>query len=396
MKLHHSALTDVGRSREINQDSFGVGDQLPDGSRIFVVCDGMGGHLAGEIASRTAVDTLLETFTAHETTDHIQGLSDSVQAANEAVFQRGQGNMGTTAVALLLFRNIALIANVGDSRGYLLRDGKLRQVTNDHSFVEEQVRAGLLTHEQARRSVHRHMITRAVGYQQDVQVDVFREPVQAGDRFLLCSDGLYGPVDDETIAQVLTDQSPDEAAQTLIDLANAAGGPDNITALIVDVLELDTIPATDPLLESLLKADLMTATTAPLPVEELRKGPTGTDKIPLISDAPPPAAVPVEHERERGLSLWGALGALTVVLLVVGGLYLSGLPPFGAASVATTTTPSVPSATSIAVPTTTLVPQTITPPGSPVPSKQTEGQTENTAGPTDATPVTPAAATPTP
>lgn len=340
MKLHHSAQTDVGKAREINQDSFGIGAQLPDGSQLFVLCDGMGGHLAGEVASQTAVETLLATFPAPMPSDIPVALNQSFLAANQAVFERGRGNMGTTAVALLIYKNVAFIANVGDSRAYLLRNGELRQVSVDHSFVEEQVRAGLMSRDQARYSNIKNIITRAVGHQRDVQVDVFREPVQVGDVFLLSSDGLHGFVEEAMLVEVLQTTPFDQIVPTMIRLANEAGGLDNITAVVVRVDELDAISSDDPLLATLLATSTQSPrTTIELPVEAT--GPTGTARIPVMRDDPvsqplrtasprPSAAAgvpPPAPPRERGLSLWGGLGALVVLGVLAGILYWFNLPP---------------------------------------------------------------------
>jgi serine/threonine protein phosphatase PrpC len=360
MKLQHSAQTDVGKSRDVNQDSFKIGPQLPDGSQLFVVCDGMGGHLAGEVASQTAVETLVDTFPTSLPTDIPNALTQSFLAANQAVFERGRGNMGTTAVALLIYRNLAFIANVGDSRAYLFRNGELRQVSVDHSFVEEQVRAGLLTREQAARSHVRNIITRAVGHQRDVQVDVFREPVQAGDMFLLCSDGLHGYVEESVLADLLRRGPFNQIVPAMIKLANDAGGPDNITAIVVRVDELDAVDANDPLLAALLtQAPPAARETVELPLDDVN-GPTGTAKMPVMRDDPPPplaagTPAPPAPPRERGLSLWGALGSLAVLALIFGGLYWFNLPPVSLLFGHTTATPALVATPRPALSTPTLV-----------------------------------------
>ena len=374
MKLHHSARTDVGRSREINQDAFGIGEKLPDGSQLFVVCDGMGGHLAGEVASQTAVETLLATFPQPIPSDIPAALTQSFVEANKAVFERGRGNMGTTAVALLLYHNVAFIANVGDSRAYLVRDGQLRQLSLDHSFVEEQVRAGLLTPEQARHSNVKNIITRAVGHQRNVQVDVFQEPVQAGDIYLLCSDGLHGFVEEAVLLELLKNSPLDQAVETMIQLANEVGGPDNITAIAIRIDELDPEAAADPLLKSLLAtAAPSSRITTELPVGD--SGPTGTAKMPVMHDdpvsqplgaavparaaAPPPPPAPPPPVRERGLNLWGALGAVVVLGALAGVLYWFDLPPMNLLFATTPTAqPSAATAQPTRIPTVTLQVQT--------------------------------------
>ena len=354
MKLQHSAGTDVGKAREVNQDSYKIGPQLPDGSRLFVVCDGMGGHLAGEVASQTAVETLIETFPATIPHDIPAALTAGLKAANLAVFERGRGNMGTTAVALLVYNNLAFIANVGDSRAYLLRNNELRQISIDHSFVEEQVRAGLLTREQAHHSHVRNIITRAVGNQRDIQVDVFRETVQVGDVFLLCSDGLHGYVEEPTLVEVMQNTAFEQIVPTMIKLANDAGGPDNITAVLVRVDELDQIAATDPLLASLVTGN-PAADTLEFDVDD-DVGPNGTAKMlvmrdtpiaaPAVATLPPPtpapAVAPPVPPRERGLNLWGVLGSLVVLGALFGVLYWFNLPPVSLLfDNATATTPSL-------------------------------------------------------
>jgi protein phosphatase len=330
----------------------------------------MGGHLAGEVASQTAVETMLATFPQTIPSDIPAALNQSFIAANKAVFERGRGNMGTTAVALLIYHNVAFIANVGDSRAYLVRNGELRQLSLDHSFVEEQVRAGLLTPEQARHSNIKNIITRAVGHQRDVQVDVFREPVEAGDIYLLCSDGLHGYVEEETLLELLQHAPLEQAALRMIQLANEAGGPDNITAVLIQIDELDPQTDNDPLLASLLATATPTPrTTIELPVEGA--GPTGTAKMPVMNDDPvsqplgapvplratgtvapplraaaPPA--PPAPPRERGLNLWGAFGAVLVLGVLAGVLYWFNLPPM---SLLFDITPTAQTSTAVAVPT---------------------------------------------
>jgi len=364
MKLQYSALTDVGKVREVNQDSFGVGDALPDGSQLFVVCDGMGGHLAGEVASQKAVETMLQVFRL-DPNDIPGALRDGLQKANQAVLQEGRGNMGTTGVALVLYRNIAFIANVGDSRAYLLRNNELRQISVDHSLVEEQVRAGLMTREQARMSNVKNIITRAIGYQVDLQIDVFVEPVQQGDIFLLCSDGLHGFTEESDVTQIMSTPPFDTVAERLVQLANGNGGPDNITALVVTVTELDDQPMDDALLATLL--DSNHETTQPIPVVDsaAATGPTGTTQMPSIYDDPPPSttrslapmssagASTAGTRAERNLTTWGCMGALGVLLAVAALLWFFNLPPFSLLASQPTPT-SQPTSSVTMIPTVTI------------------------------------------
>ncbi|HKV83652.1 MAG TPA: Stp1/IreP family PP2C-type Ser/Thr phosphatase [Ktedonobacterales bacterium] len=252
LRLAVAELTDVGRRRERNQDN--VSHKVPEDERalddkgaLFVVCDGMGGHAAGEVASEMAVASLLEAYYAGEDADIITAVANAIKQANQSVFQYASEHpemkgMGTTCVALVIHGGRAYFVNIGDSRGYLVRNGAMRQITLDHSWVAEQVRAGLLTEEQARTHAHRNVITRSVGTQANVSADLFIETLRDGDRVLLCSDGLYGYVDEEFIErEMATHDEPQLGAQHLIDMANENGGPDNITAMIVHLLEVPEV-----------------------------------------------------------------------------------------------------------------------------------------------------------
>lgn len=233
MRLLAGAATDVGMVREGNEDGFLIDDRL----QLFAVADGMGGHQAGEVASATALEALrasVATGTA---------LEQAVTAANSAVFEKASADealrgMGTTLTTLSIDPDGVelLIGHVGDSRAYLIRDGELRQITEDHSLVEELVREGRLTPEQADVHPQRSIITRALGIDAEVSVDLVPIDIRAGDRILLCSDGLTTMLRPSDIATILRrEPDPGRAADLLVDAANAAGGEDNITALIVEV-----------------------------------------------------------------------------------------------------------------------------------------------------------------
>jgi PPM family protein phosphatase len=232
--------TDVGVIRSGNEDSFLM---LPDRG-IFVVADGMGGHAAGEVASEMAV-----RFVGREL-GSLKGLSDeqvadrmrtAIRAANGAIFQRtltehDKRGMGTTVTALVLYDSRFLVGQVGDSRAYLYRDGKLVQLTKDHSYVQEQVDAGYLTPEQARSHPYSNVITRCVGANSDVMPDIYVGTAKTKDLFLLASDGLTGMLEDQQLAEVLAgDRMPQQQVDDLIIEANRHGGLDNITAIIVRV-----------------------------------------------------------------------------------------------------------------------------------------------------------------
>lgn len=241
MKLTSCAVTDIGRKRERNEDQF----LLDDERSLFAVADGMGGHLGGEQASQLAVATLSEVLAAASPPAPAvaESLRFAIRQANRRVFEAAQtdfagAEIGTTTVAMRIVDGRAAIAHVGDSRAYLLRGGTIQQITDDHSFVWEQVRLGLITPEQARRHPHRNWILRSVGHREEVEVDVQEVQLRAGDRLLLCSDGLSGPVDDAELLALAGAGAPDEAAAMLVDLANERGGEDNITVLLVVVEEV--------------------------------------------------------------------------------------------------------------------------------------------------------------
>lgn len=240
MRLVSYALTDVGRKREHNEDSYLLAPELG----LFAVADGMGGHQAGERASRMAVEQLKESMALpalDAPRDEVLGqLRQAMIQTGASIFDASQGDpdlagMGTTLTALLFFGGRAFVTHVGDSRAYLYRDGRAQQLTDDHSWVQEQVRAGLLTEQEARESRFRHIITRSVGFERDVQVDGEIFPVQTGDCFLLCSDGLSNYLDEGDLGRVLAANFYAQVPRVLVDLANDRGGDDNITVVLVYV-----------------------------------------------------------------------------------------------------------------------------------------------------------------
>ncbi len=231
-----AALSDRGRKRSGNEDAYGL--SLEHGA--FVVCDGMGGAAAGEVASAIAVDAMMRRLKSRSGSDPMPAAAEAaIEAANLAVYTRSQGNrklsgMGTTLVALVVEQLRAWVLNVGDSRCYLQRGGALRQITVDHSLVEEQVRSGRIKPSEAERSPLRNVITRALGTQSSVTSDVFRVEVEPGDLFLLCSDGLTRELSDPIIESLLALDLPlDRLCDRLVNAANRAGGHDNITCLLV-------------------------------------------------------------------------------------------------------------------------------------------------------------------
>ena len=234
--------TDTGRERAENQDYFGAYEDTPYGD-LWVVCDGMGGAAGGRIASVIAVEAVREAMTTPGQKDEVSALLAGVSSANEKVFRRAQAEatldgMGTTLVALLLHRGKAFVAHVGDSRAYHIRNGRLQQVTRDHTMVQEMLDDGVLTEEQASTHPDGHIITRSVGIASQVKVDVDLSDFEVApeDRWILCTDGLTGMVSDEVIRSIAGDLSPSRACRTMVTLANEAGGSDNITVQVVEVL----------------------------------------------------------------------------------------------------------------------------------------------------------------
>jgi serine/threonine protein phosphatase PrpC len=229
-----AAVTDRGRKRSSNEDAFGFSVE----HGVFIVCDGMGGAAAGEIASSIAVDEMMRLLTSNSEAMP-EAAEQAIRATNEIIFSRSQQNpklsgMGTTLVGLVVEDRRVWVLNIGDSRCYRLRDRRLEQITVDHSLVEEQVRLGRMTHSQALRSPLRNVITRALGTQNRVTPDIFELEAVPGDLFLLCSDGLTRELSDPIIESILCLGLPlQDLCACLVNAANKAGGHDNITCILV-------------------------------------------------------------------------------------------------------------------------------------------------------------------
>ena len=235
MKIDAGVATDVGRVREGNEDAFAIEPPL------YAVADGMGGHRGGEVASQLALQTVVERFRAGQ-----GSLADQVQEANRAVYERSATDrkvtgMGTTLTAATVAGDRAHLVHVGDSRAYLLRAGALRQLTEDHTLVNRMVKAGEIAEREAAVHPHRNVILRALGQDPDVAIDEQDVGLIEGDRLLLCSDGLTVMVPEDQLQAILeaTAGAPQEAAERLVRAANGAGGIDNITVVVLDVLEGD-------------------------------------------------------------------------------------------------------------------------------------------------------------
>ena len=333
MRVVIGAGSDIGRARERNEDSYVVQEPL------FAVADGMGGHRGGAVASSLAVEKLRDVLRD----DRVEpgALIEEIKAANQRVLERGAADrdlrgMGTTLTALLAEEGKAHIAHIGDSRAYLLRDGSLKQLTEDHTLVQRMVMEGKLLPEEAERHPQRSILTRALGVDDDVEPDTMTlDPVLPGDRLLLCTDGLTGMVDVNGIENVLKSESnPQRAADVLIDEANAAGGDDNITVLVLDFIDdgpgggrARAREATSPEFGGAAAATVEAAApeasdegeTGVLAAADLRRAEAEIDQAPSEDGEPP-------HRRKRWIRVarWVIVAAVVLAALFVGArLYLN-------------------------------------------------------------------------
>jgi PPM family protein phosphatase len=243
-----AGLTDVGKVRSINQDSF----EIVEDKHIYIVADGMGGHAAGDQASRIAVKTILEILTAYDFGSESSGEDDTengmsveelvryaLQEANEQILLASLSNqhlqgMGTTAIVTVENKGNLFVGHIGDSRTYLIRNQQLTQITEDHSVVQQLVKAGAISEEEAQVHPYKNVITRCLGMQANVEPDTLEMPLQSGDRVLMCSDGLSNMVSNQVMQQIVNDNpDPLPACEKLIALANENGGTDNITVVLL-------------------------------------------------------------------------------------------------------------------------------------------------------------------
>lgn len=238
--LKIEGLTDVGRIRKINEDNFMIFDC--DKYSYAMVADGMGGHLAGETASKMAVECVSEYIAAHmeDELDHFQVkeiLNRAFLYANEKIYEFSCNNervmgMGTTATMCMVRDGYVIFAHIGDSRAYMI-DKDIVQITRDHSYVQELVKLGQITVEEAKHHPRRNFITRAMGVEADVKADTGVKKYN-GEKIFLCSDGLFGEIDDKEIAKIVTKNNGKQAVKKLVELANKRGGSDNITAVVME------------------------------------------------------------------------------------------------------------------------------------------------------------------
>lgn len=269
MRIKTFGISDVGKRRERNEDSFLIDEEL----QLVVVADGMGGHLGGAYASKLAVatiddviknldqdpDTTLQEGVQLKKGDYVGYLRYAIQTASQNIFEKSMSDatlhgMGTTTVAALFRDGKVYIANVGDSRAYRVRGSEIVQITRDHSLVGEQIRAGIISQDDARAHRLKNIITRSVGFQEEVDSDVDIRAVRSGDKFVMCSDGLSNLLGDDEIREIVAQGNLDAACRHLVDIANERGGDDNITVVLAEVESVgdedsDTIGQDDETIE---------------------------------------------------------------------------------------------------------------------------------------------------
>lgn len=236
------SLTDVGRRRQLNEDYVCARtEEVGNLPNFFIVADGMGGHKAGDRASKETVEMMLEKISTEKETDPKVILQEALSIANRKVFLDANASedlegMGTTVVAATIRDGKLLVMNVGDSRLYLISGGEIRQITMDHSLVEEMVRKGILAKEKARNHPKKNIITRAVGVAATVEPDFFEVDLKAGDRILMCSDGLSNMLEDEELRRIIDSVGPlEEKVKLMVDAANGNGGKDNISVVLIEI-----------------------------------------------------------------------------------------------------------------------------------------------------------------
>lgn len=238
LRLRMAGHSEAGYVRTINQDSY-ILEYLNDHVLLAAVADGMGGHQHGEYASQRATEVLHDELLLSSTISPVQ-LAQAIYQANLDIFQTAESNpnsrgMGTTLTTMVLEGNDCLIGHVGDSRAYLLRDATLKQLTHDHSWVADRVRQGVLTEDEARHHRWRNVITNAVGANSQVNLDLHHLELQAGDHLFICSDGISSLITEEGIMDIISNNLPHEAVSQLIESANEAGSPDNVTAIVISI-----------------------------------------------------------------------------------------------------------------------------------------------------------------
>ncbi|MGE5613403.1 MAG: Stp1/IreP family PP2C-type Ser/Thr phosphatase [Bacillota bacterium] len=241
--MKFAARSDRGLVRELNEDSYRIISGSSGTPFVFIVADGMGGHNCGEVASKMTVEYIKNTverggFSLGSPEDVEEAFREIVIGANKAVFeasleQPGTSGMGTTLTMAVIYGNKVTVAHVGDSRLYLVREGNIRQLTEDHSYISELVKNGTLTIEEAKMHPNKHVITRAIGTSSALDVGIMSFDYEEGDIFVLCTDGLTNKLEEYEILDVIANNEPDEACEKLVDIAKSKGGEDNITVIVI-------------------------------------------------------------------------------------------------------------------------------------------------------------------
>ena len=304
VRIRAAAKSDVGRARERNEDAYLV--QQP----VFAVADGMGGHRGGNVASALALESLTEVEAPAE--GEPSPLVEEIKRANVRILERGSADrdlrgMGTTVTAVHADGDKAHVAHVGDSRAYLLREGTLQQLTEDHTLVQRMVREGKLSTEEAATHPRRSILTRALGVEEEVDVDELTLDLHPGDRVLLCTDGLTSMVERERIQEVLeAERDPERACDALIAEANAAGGDDNITVVLLDVVE-----------EGEAVEGTATGVVAPGVDDEATPEDLDEERDPTLAMAPVDASAPPPRKKQKRGVRWGRVVAWTALVVVL-------------------------------------------------------------------------------
>jgi serine/threonine protein phosphatase PrpC len=378
--------TDPGQRRGLNEDAWRIadesdlGDMIEERGQLFAVADGMGGHAAGEVASELAIETLFAEYYGRDDApmSPAMRLEQAVLEANARIYEQAgarasQAGMGTTIVAAVARGEWLTIANVGDSRAYLVRSGIVQQLTHDHSWVAEQVTAGLLTEQQAQNHMYRNVVTRCLGHNPQIEVDTSEQVLEPGDAVLLCSDGLSNQVSEDELIRVIAQQAPPEAVAELIELANRYGGPDNITAILI-VLQAEP-------------SEAVTVVAGPRPEPQIVQVPPARAATPAV---PPEKPVPARRSVSPLLK-WGVPLALVLFASCIVGIALTVWGPevLQGWFITSTATPTVEVA-----PTTTETPDataTATVPATAAPSPTWTATAPRTATPTRTRTPTPTA-----
>jgi serine/threonine protein phosphatase PrpC len=329
--IEAAGRTDKGRVRTGNEDAFGLEPPTSSQARahgtLLVVSDGMGGHAAGEVASNLAVETILATYYREHGASTSEAIRNAITTANSAIFTSAErdaarAGMGCTVVVMVVQGSSLTVGHVGDSRGYLIRGGRARQLTRDHSWVAMQVEEGILTPEQAEHHPNRSLLMRALGRQPSVEVEIGQHQLQAGDVLVICSDGLTSVVNEAEIGEYASRYAPAAAADQLVDLANQRGAPDNVT-VVAAVITATTgalvdgnsttmtmaAPAADALTARIVQPPDEATTPTLRDAAAASAPPIGTPVVLSRESGPPRAAGPGRGRRGRGRWLAGSLAA---------------------------------------------------------------------------------------